>query len=118
MEKHTPPETIREVGIVISYMQEDIAEVKAIAKELSQSFASKESVEALNKTVVDVNERLKVVEKHLAEKPQEPLIPPQQQKTTIQAWWDSPSVKPLLAALATLATAAATILTIRANLGG
>lgn len=92
MDKTQPPKTIREVGLVLSYLSEDIHDLKIIVKEQSGVFATKEELLLLS-------ERVAILERK--EEPQK------------KAWFDSPTIKNLLITLGTLAAAIAAWFTVQ-----
>lgn len=52
MDEHVEaPQTIKEVGIHIGYMRQDIADVKKLMETLPNGFASKEDVVSLDKRI-------------------------------------------------------------------
>lgn len=57
MEKQEPPATIKEVGIHITYMREDIHELKRLVESMATSFATKDEVEAVKKRVSKLERR-------------------------------------------------------------
>lgn len=59
MEQHTtkPPTTVKEVGIHLGYIREDIKELKDIVKEMPNGFVTKDQHAELDKRVVKLEDR-------------------------------------------------------------
>lgn len=53
-----PPQTIKEVGIHIGYMRQDITDMKKLMESLPNGFASKEEVASLDKRISAVEKTL------------------------------------------------------------
>lgn len=57
MEHTDPPVTIKEVGIHIGYMRDDISELKEIIKAMPSGLATKDELLKLDKRVVSLESR-------------------------------------------------------------
>lgn len=80
MNQHEPPKTIREVGLVLYYMNQHIAELTNTVKEQNGVFATKEELEDLEVRVQNLENATKV--------------------KSNATWIDNPKVQAVLGALA------------------
>lgn len=97
MDKHEPPKTMREAGIVLAYMQRDISEMKQLMKEQGGFYATKHELADVNERIDETNERIDKIEKaRLKEANDEEDSKPKSKPS----WIDNPKVQAVLGAAA------------------